>query len=174
MAAGFLGQRKGEKVLFLFRRHIMTMRKGLYCLFIALLLGSIPPFIWADDSRMYWSFVAGFVIGLILCLYYYILWYFTVYIITNERIRQVSQKSFFKKTVIDLDLNRIESISYTIPGFFGSICGYGTIVIQTLVGDLVISYVGHPEKIYNKLQNVLNYVLKKRRKNDQEVPKEED
>lgn len=100
--------------------------------------------------------------GLILWLYYYVLWYFTVYIVTNERIRQVSQKSFFSKSVIDLDLDRVENISYNVPGFFGSLFGYGTIIIQTLVGDLTISYVSKPEKIYNRLQNTLNYTIRKR------------
>ena len=34
--------------------------------------------------------------------------------------------------------------------------GYGTIVIQTAVGDLVISMVKNSEKIYNDLQNLIN------------------
>ena len=160
--AQFLGQRKNEKVLFLFRRHILTTRKGLLLLLIFTVLGCIPPLIWPNDSRMYISFAGGFIMGLILWLYYYVLWYFTVYIVTNERIRQVSQKSFFSKSVIDLDLDRVENISYNVPGFFGSLFGYGTIIIQTLVGDLTISYVSKPEKIYNRLQNTLNYTIRKR------------
>ena len=173
MAQAFLGQRKDEKILFLFRRHIITMRRGLYFMLLFTLLGCVPPLIWASDSRMYLSFVIGFALGLSLWFYYYIMWYFTVYIVTDERIRQVSQKSFFKKTVIDLDLSRVESVSYSIPGFFGSIYGYGTIVVQTLVGDLVISYVRHPEETYNKLQNTISFMIKKRGRNDQEIDKKE-
>lgn len=37
--------------------------------------------------------------------------------------------------------------------------GFGTIVIQTFVGDLVIRYVEHPEKIYNKLQNAVSEAI---------------
>jgi hypothetical protein len=32
-------------------------------------------------------------------------------------------------------------------------------VIQTFVGDLVIRYVEHPEKTYNKLQNAVSDVV---------------
>ncbi len=34
--------------------------------------------------------------------------------------------------------------------------GYGTILIQTGVGDLVISAVGKPAEIYEKLQNIVS------------------
>ena len=37
----------------------------------------------------------------------------------------------------------------------GGILGYGTILIQTGVGDLVISVVGKPAETYEKLQNVV-------------------
>ena len=33
--------------------------------------------------------------------------------------------------------------------------GFGTIVIQTYVGDLVINKVEHPQEIYNKLQDAV-------------------
>ena len=65
------------------------------------------------------------------------------------------KKGFFKKTVVDLGLDKIQSISYGVPGLIAGIFGYGTILIQTGVGDLVISEVKTPAKIYDKLQNVM-------------------
>ena len=94
-------------------------------------------------------------IGIAGCLYSYLLWYFSVYIVTDQRIRQISQKGFFRKTVVDLGLDKIQSISYGVPGLIAGIFGYGTILIQTGVGDLVISEVKTPAKIYDKLQNVM-------------------
>jgi hypothetical protein len=84
------------------------------------------------------------------------MWYFTVYIVTNQRLRQVTQKGFFGKDVVELRLSKIQNISYNIPGFSGEIFGFGTIVIQTFVGDLVIRNVEHPEKTYNKLQDAVS------------------
>jgi hypothetical protein len=67
----------------------------------------------------------------------------------------VTQKGFFGTDVIELRLLKIQNISYNIPGFFGEIFHFGTIVIQTFVGDLVIRNVEHPEDTYNKLQDAV-------------------
>ena len=45
----FEGQRPGEAVLFIFRRHIIAMRKGFYGLLIPFAVSSIPPLIWSDN-----------------------------------------------------------------------------------------------------------------------------
>ena len=149
----FDGQREGEEVLFIFRRHILTAKRGLFFLVVMSALGILPLVMWPGDSRMFWIFLGAFVVGIIGALYSYVLWYFSIYIVTNERIRQVVQRGLFRKTVVDLDLDKIQSISMNVPGIFGGIFGYGTIVVQTGVGDLVISQVSHPKKVHNKLQN---------------------
>jgi hypothetical protein len=136
------------------------MRKGFYLLLVPLLITAIPPLVWQDNLELFLLPLFGFGLGLILFFYHYILWYFTIYIVTNQRIRQITQKGFFGKDVIELQLSKIENISYNVPGFSGEIFKFGTIVIQTYVGDLIINNVEHPEKIYNKLQNALNDVVK--------------
>jgi len=151
----FEGQRPGEKVLFVFRRHLIAMRKGFWLLLIPLVITSIPPLIWQSNLELFLLPVGGLALGLILFLYHYVMWYFTIYLVTNQRIRQVTQKGVFGKDVVELRLSKIQNISYNIPGFSGEILGFGTIVIQTFVGDLVIRNVEHPEKIYNKLQNAV-------------------
>lgn len=152
----FEGQHQGEEVLLVFRRHIIAMRKGFYSLLIPFALGSIPPLVWQDNLQLFLLPVIGFVIGGILFAYHFMIWYFTVYIVTNERIRQVTQKGFFGKDVVELRLAKIQNISYNIPGFSGEIFKYGTIVIQTFVGDLIIHKAEHPSEIYNQLQDAVH------------------
>ncbi len=152
----FEGQHEGESLLFIFRRHIIAMRKGFYGLLIPFALSSIPPLIWSSQLELFLLPIAGFVIGLIIFSYHFMMWYFTVYIVTNERIRQVTQKGFFGKDVVELRLSKIQNISYNIPGFSGEVFKFGTIVIQTFVGDLVIHKVEHPSEIYNKLQDAVH------------------
>ena len=151
----FDGQREGEKVKFVFRRHFLTARKGLLWMLVCLAIGTLPLFMWKGDHRMFWVFLVFVVVGLIGLFYSIILWYFSIYIVTDQRIRQITQKGFFKKSVVDLGLDRIQSISYGVPGILGGVFGFGTILIQTAVGDLVISMVPRPEKVYNKLQNLI-------------------
>ena len=71
----------------------------------------------------------------------------------------MTQRSFFGKDVIELRLSKVQNISYNILGFSGEMFKFGTIVIQTFVGDLVIHYVDHPDEIYNKLQDAVNNIL---------------
>lgn len=154
----FDGQRDGEKLLFVFRRHMLAMRKGFYLLAIPLIITAIPPLIWSSNLELFLLPLFGFLFGLILFSYHFILWYFTIYIVTDQRIRQVTQRGFFGKDVIELKLSKVQNISYNIPGFSGEVFDFGTIVIQTFVGDLVINKVEHPDKIYNKLQDAVNNV----------------
>jgi len=150
----FDGQREDEKVAFIFRRHISTARRGLLFMIIMIALGIIPMILWKDDSRMFWVFLGCVIVGLLGAGYSYLLWYFSIFIVTNERIRQITQKSLFKKTITDLWLDKIQSISFNVPSIMAGIFNYGTILIQTAVGDFVISQDPKPDKIHNKLQNL--------------------
>ena len=112
--------------------------------------------LWPNNMMIFETFLALILVGVLGFLYSYMLWYFSIYIVTNQRIRQISQRGLFKKSVVDLGLDKIQSISYGVSGFRAGLMGYGTIVIQTAVGDLVISMVKNSEKIYNDLQNLIN------------------
>ncbi len=150
MAIEFEGQRPEEKVAFVFRRHILTSWRGFVWLVIVCGLSVLPMMVWG--SGMLPVMLGGFILGLMGLMYAYMLWFFSVYVVTNERVRQINQKGMFKKTVIDVDLNKIQSASYKTPGLFGGILGYGTILIQTMVGDMTISMVRKPAEVYNQLQ----------------------
>lgn len=153
----FEGQHEDEQVLFVFRRHIIAMRKGFYALLIPFALSAIPPLIWQNDLELFLLPVGGLALGLLLFSYYFMMWYFTVYIVTTERIRQVTQHGLFGKDVVELRLSKIQNISYNIPGFTGEIFKFGTIIIQTFVGDLVIHMVEHPDETYTKLQDAVHH-----------------
>lgn len=152
----FDGQRPGEQLLFVFRRHIIAMRKGFYGLLIPLAVGSIPPLIWQQNLKLFLLPLIGLGLGLIFFFYQFVLWFYTIYIVTDQRIRQVTQKGLFGKSVVELRLSKVQNISYNVPGFSGEIFHFGTIVIQTYVGDLIIHKVEHPAEIYNKLQDAVS------------------
>lgn len=155
----FDGQRDGEELLFVFRRHMIAMRKGYYLLLGPFAISSIPPLIWQTNLELFLLPIGGLVLGMILFSYHYLMWYFTVYIVTDQRIRQITQRGFFGKDVVELRLSKIQNISYNVPGFSGEMFGFGTIVIQTFVGDLVIQNVAHPDQTYNKLQDAVSAAL---------------
>jgi uncharacterized membrane protein YdbT with pleckstrin-like domain len=76
--------------------------------------------------------------------------------VTNQRLRVVSQKGIFKQKVTDLGLDKVETVTMDTSGILAHIFGYGTILIQTMVGDLTVSAVARPRSVYNKLQNAID------------------
>ena len=152
----FDGQREGEEVQFVFRRHFLTAKSGVIFLILMIMIGIGLTLLWPNNMMIFETFLALILVGVLGFLYSYMLWYFSIYIVTNQRIRQISQRGLFKKSVVDLGLDKIQSISYGVNGIRAGLMGYGTIVIQTAVGDLVISMVKNSEKIYNDLQNLIN------------------
>jgi hypothetical protein len=155
MSQEFEGQHEDEDVIFIFRQHIIAMRKGFYALLIPFLIASLPVLIWPDNLNYLWIAFGGLGLGLLLFFYHWMSWHFSVYIVTNQRLRQITQKGFFNKSVIDLGISKIQNISYNVPGFTAAVLGYGTLVVQTYVGDLFLNKVHKPGKVYNDLAAVV-------------------
>lgn len=151
----FPDQLDGEELLFVFRKHPIVMRKGLVFGLLALLLGTVPSLFKPEYSYLFGGLAAGFILGLIIFIPSYISWYFSVYIITDQRLLQITQKGLWTKSVVDIGLNQVQMVNYEVAGFNQTVLGFGTIMMQTFVGDLVIHEVHHPEKIQQKILKVL-------------------
>ncbi|MCA9330260.1 hypothetical protein KDA11_06430, partial [Candidatus Saccharibacteria bacterium] len=61
----------------------------------------------------------------------------------------------FHKSVVDLGLNKIQSTNYEIRGVQATLLGFGTIVIQTYMGDMIIHEVHHPAKVIRQISTIL-------------------
>jgi uncharacterized membrane protein YdbT with pleckstrin-like domain len=151
----FRGQYDGEEVLFVFRKHPVVMRKGLILFMFAILLGTLPSFIKPEMSYFIGGLLGGFVLGVIVMFPSWIYWYFSVYIVTNQRFIQITQKGFFNKKVIDLALDQIQMVNYEISGVQETLLGFGTITVQTFVGNLVIHDVHKPAHVQHELLGLL-------------------
>ena len=57
--------------------------------------------------------------------------------------------------MVDIGLDKIQTVSYEIKGLQETLFGFGTIVIQTYVGELVIHDVHHPRQIQKKVSHIL-------------------
>jgi hypothetical protein len=156
MPQHFEGQHDDEEVFLVFRRHPIAMRKGFYMLILPFVVGSLPFLLVPSNTDLLWLSVGGLGLGALLFFYYWMGWYFSVFIATNLRLRQVTQKGFFSKSVIDVGVSKIQNISYNIPGFSAALLGYGNLVVQTYVGDLTLDHIHHPGRIYNELQKVVH------------------
>lgn len=146
-----------EEMLFLFRKHPIVMRKGLVFGMLGPLVGVLPAAI-NPNLGFGWFFgglAGGVVLGLLVFFPSWIAWHFSVFILTDQRLIQVVQKGLFHKSVVDISLSQIQMVNYEVAGIQQTLLGFGTITVQTYVGDLVIHDVHHPEKIQKKLLGVL-------------------
>jgi hypothetical protein len=151
----FKEQFDDEEVLFVFRKHPVVMRKGLVLSSIAILLGTIPALIKPEFSWFFGGLAVGFGVALIVFLPFWIGWYYSIYIVTSQRLIQISQKGLFHRSMVGLGLNQIQMVNYEVAGFQETLLGFGTIMIQTYLGSLTIHEVHHPAKIQKELLEVL-------------------
>ncbi len=152
-----------EEVLFVFRKHPIVMRKGLVYGMGAWLVGPVyttvltyikpnnPPSI----TFFFLSLVGSIIFGSLIFAPSYLSWYFSVFVVTNQRLIQITQKGLFRRSVVDMGLNQIQMVNYEVAGLQETMLGFGTIMMQTFVGDLVIHDVHHPAKIQKKLIGIL-------------------
>ncbi|MET0779685.1 MAG: PH domain-containing protein [Candidatus Saccharimonadales bacterium] len=151
----FEDQFDDEEVLFVFRKHPVVMRKGLIFGMLAILLGTVPALVTLEYTTYFIGLGAGLVLGCLVFLPSWIAWHFSVFIVTDQRLIQITQKGLFHRSVIDMGLSQIQMVNYQVSGLQETLLGFGTIMMQTFVGDLVIHDIHHPAAIQKKLLEVL-------------------
>jgi len=151
----FADQFDDEEVLYVFRKHPVVMRKGLIFGMLAILLGTIPALFDPRYSVYFIGLAGGLVLGLLVYLPSWISWHFSVFIVTDQRLIQITQKGMFSRSVVDMSLDHIKMVNYQVAGFQETVLGFGTIMMQTQVGDLIVHEIPHPAKIQKKLLEIL-------------------
>ena len=144
-----------EEVLYVFKKHPVVMRKGLILGMLAMLLGTVPALIKPEMTYFWGGLAGGAILGLLLFAPSWISWNFSVFIVTDQRFLQITQKGLFHKSVVDVGLSQIQMVNYEVNGMQESLLGFGTIMMQTYMGDLVIHDIHHPAKTQKKLIHIL-------------------
>ena len=151
----FEDQLDDEEVLYVFRKHPIVMRKGLILSSVALLLGTLPALVKPEYSYFFGGLAAGMILSILVFMPFWIGWYYSVFIVTDKRFIQITQKGLFNRAVVDIGLNQIQMVNYEVAGLQETMLGFGTILMQTYLGDLVIHDVHHPAKTQKKLLGIL-------------------
>lgn len=153
----FADQFDDEEVLYVFHKHPIVMRRGLVLGMMGPLLGILPAAFKPElgFGFFFGGLAAGCLLGLLLFAPSWIGWHFSVFIVTDQRFIQITQKGLFHRSVADLGLQQIQSVNYEVSGLEETMLGFGTIKMQTYVGDLTIHKVHRPAKIQKKLLSIL-------------------
>lgn len=162
----FADQFDDEEVLFVFRKHPIVMRKGIILWAFGILTGPLyilaltiiyrnDPAKFPGTGAFFASLAVGFLISILLFAPSYIGWYFSIFILTDQRFIQITQKGLFHRGVSDIGLPQVQSVNYEVSGLQETLLGFGTIKMQTYVGDVVIHDIHHPPKIQKKILGIL-------------------
>ena len=163
----FDGQKNGEQVLLVVRRHwfnILSQFLVVFCL-SAVLIGSyiiiplfFPNFIKIYQSGRLLSF-AETLFGMFIWITFFIIWidyYFDVWIVTDKRIVNIEQKGLFNRTVSELELTRIQDITTEVTGLIPTFFNYGDLFIQTAaeVDRFLFRQIPNPYAVKDLIMNM--------------------
>ncbi|HEX3082707.1 MAG TPA: PH domain-containing protein [Candidatus Saccharimonadia bacterium] len=153
----FPGQHSGEEVRLVFRQHPVVMRKALVYGLLVILVAVVPldfPQVYSVDwlsSLAFKIMIAALVVVFAAWFYRWVGWYYTLYIVTTERILAIQQKGFFNRKVDEWQLDGISNVNYHINGFQAVIFGFGDITARTYIGDLEMHLIHHPAEIHSQI-----------------------
>lgn len=154
-------QAEDEQIVLLLRQHLLTQ---LNWVFIAILLALAPILFSAANifDFLPMEFRIGGILGWYLLvigfsLESYLMWFYRVFVITDERIVDVDITSMIYKDISTTKLDRIEDITAVSSGFLSSLFDYGTVVIQTAGAKQAVEFedVPHPAKVSTLLNEML-------------------
>ena len=126
------GLHENEQVLLTLHRHwfIFALQAtavlfvGLFPFFIFFLLPIGAALFWFS-AVIYWLFLLAFL------LIAWIEYWLDMWIITNERIIDIEQRSLFSREVSEFFLARVQDVTVEVPSLMATVLRYGNIVVQT-------------------------------------------
>ncbi|OGZ35835.1 MAG: hypothetical protein A3A94_01620 [Candidatus Portnoybacteria bacterium RIFCSPLOWO2_01_FULL_43_11] len=152
----FEGQLPGEKVVFLTRKHWFAI---FVPLFFSLILAVLPFALYfsinssefyGNNPSVYWFFVSVYFLILWNMAFYSVMIYsLNTLIITDKRIIENKQLGFFRHTVNELELEKIQDISVKVFGPVAEFLGFGNIEVQSAGAQakFYFNQMPDPEKI---------------------------
>ena len=177
MLQDFPGKQPNEKVLMVIRKHMIVYARILFFFFLT----SVFPIlvfisIWSRTFPLSSGGTISIVgyLGALLYLLYslailLIAWLneeFDLFILTNNRLIDITQVSFFKRTVATTPLSQIQDTTSDIHGILGTVLNYGSIDVQTAAGDASSFTIDHVHDPALVARRILNYAQQKKENGD--------
>ena len=161
MVYSFDSQLDGENVLLLLRKHPITQVTKVLTLILLLLVpfffGQISFFFLLDKNFQTATLLLWYLIIVGYSLESFLIWFYNVYIITDERIIDIDFLSLIYRNVSAAKIDKIEDITTVTSGAVQSIFDYGTVQIQTAAEKTEFEFedVPHPTKVTQFLNEML-------------------
>ena len=131
----FESQDNDEKVILLGRKHFATnfgwIALACIAFFVPFFWGEFPMVKALNDNVNFTMTLSWYTALLFYVIQNFLLWFYNVYIVTNERLVDVDFFGLLYKNINVTQINRIEDINYSQRGLISSFFNYGDVVVQT-------------------------------------------
>jgi len=159
----FPAEEEGEKIILLLRAHPVTLLPAASFVFLLALFGMLSVFLFKTVGFNLLAILPLRQIVLIYCAYYlflygyllfrFFLWYFNVYLVTNERVIDFDFYRFLYREISDTPLSKIQDISSKTSGPVQSFFNFGHVYIQTAAETpkFVFENVPNPDQVVKEI-----------------------
>lgn len=162
----FETQAQGETIILLLRKHWITNFFLVLLSFVLLIapLVLFPAVFFAGliPEAIPGSLISFLILGWYLVTFSYILvnfliWYFTVSIVTSERIVDIDFINILHKKFAATKISRVEDVTMRTGGFIRAFFDYGDVFVQTAAKEAVFQFdaVPHPEKVVRIINEMM-------------------
>ena len=109
------------------------------------------------------AFSGALLLGIVLSIRTWFLWYRNMLIITDQRLVDVDQKKIFHRVVSEVYYSNIQDVSFAIKGILPTLFRFGTLVVQTAANNETIEIDGirRPEKLQAVIVKLQGEFVKK-------------
>lgn len=157
----FEAQDPHEEIILILRPHVITT---IWWVLLTVIM-VIVPFFWPAFPVIsflppnYLLMLTLFWYALILTLVFeqFLLWFFSVNIVTDERIIDVDFFGLLFKQVDVAQINKIQDVNYSQKGVMAAFFNYGDVLVQTAseIPEFVFNKVPNPERVVKVLSELV-------------------
>lgn len=148
----------GESLLFVAHKHWIEILKISFQ--ITFFGFAIPWLLWAFFPNFFWIAVVWSSIATIVYFLEIADWYFDAWLVTNISIIDVEWKSIFHHLSSRVDFNDIKEIAWEVKGFWGTVLGFGDMMMNLTVGSQIgLENVNSPKKVELMIHKIRSQVL---------------
>lgn len=164
----FISEQDDEEVILLLRAHPITNLGWMLLAILMLLLPGILDYVglfeMAEARFVFVGKLFWYLMTLGIAFEKFLNWYYSVFIVTNERLVDIDFVNLLYRVVSMATLNHIEEPSMVAGGFVRSIFRYGDVHVATAAerGQVEALAVPYPEKVI-RIISELSEELEKRR-----------
>jgi hypothetical protein len=156
----FVAKDSNEKIVLFLRRHPIT---NIPWIIISLILFSAPMVLsefpllsFLPDNFQFIAILSWYLIAIAYTFESFLDWFFSVYIITDERIFDVDFINLIYREISEANIDQIQDVTVTMGGVIRTIFNYGDVFIQTASETARIEFeaVPHPDQVAKILREL--------------------